>query len=325
MKKIIYCLPLFLIMLLSSGCDLIKNDKPASASSITINMSGLVQLPDTALHYVLWATNPNGKVPVKLAVLLPDNAGNITNLTIDAPSGKMQMAGEFWVTIQKFYTGTDSITNKVADSLNIWPSKMVVMKGNISGNSATLNMFNYIGTLSDVYMRYNLLTPTDSTNLAQFSGIWFADTLTDVKSPVAGTNISSVSGWVYRAVVEKDAQNLLISEFSSAAPSAINSYGAGKQSYKDKYLGKIIGGDFLANAPAGVTFPLDLRNLNVSIYLLPIVIKVDGKRDSTYYNFTYGKVFGGTIPGNAANFTAYSLQYLSPALPKGTIKINLQI
>lgn len=325
MKKLIYCLPLFLIMLLSSGCDLIKNEKPASASSITINMSGLVQLPDTALHYVLWATNPNGKVPVKLAVLTPDNAGNITNLTIDAPSGKMQMAGEFWVTIQKYYTGTDSASNVVADSLNIWPSKNVVMKGNISGNSASLNMFNSIGILSDVYMRYNLLTPTDSTNLGQLNGIWFADTLADVNSPVSGTNISSVSGWVYRAVVEKDAQNLLISEFSSGTPSASNPYGAGKQALKNKYTGKIIGGDFLANAPSGITFPLDLRGLNVSVYLLPIVIKVDGKRDTTYYNFTYGKVFGGTIPGNAATFTTYSLQYLSPALPQGTIKINLQI
>jgi hypothetical protein len=326
MKKIIYCLPLFLIITLFSGCDLIKNEKPASASSVTINMSGLVQLPDTALHYVLWVTNPNGKVPVKLAVLNPDNSGNISNLTIDAPSGKMQMAGEFWVTIQKYYSGTDSASNKIADSLNSWPSKNIVMKGNISGNSAALNMQNYVGTLSDVYMKYNLLTPTDSTNYNQLNGIWFADTLRDIYSPVSGTNISTAAGWVYRAVVEKDGQNLLIGEYTAGAPCTINAYGAGKQFFKDKYVGKILGGDFLANAPAGITFPLDLRSLNVSVYMLPFVTKLDGKRDSTYLNFTFGnKIFGGTIPSNASAFTTYSLQYLSPSLPQGTIKINLQI
>jgi len=326
MKKLVYCLPLFLLVLFLSGCDLIKNEKPASASSITINMSGLIQLPDTALHYVLWVTNPNGKAPVKLAVLNPDNAGNIANVTLDAPSGKMQMAGEFWVTVQKYYLGTDSASTKIADSLNIWPSKIVVMKGNISGNSASLSMSNSVGDLAGSYMRYNLLTPTDSTNSTQLSGIWFADTLANVDVPATGTNIPSVTGWVYRAVVEKDANKLLISEFTSpGAPTSVNTFGAGKQKAKDKYVKQIIGGDFLSNAPAGLVFPLDLRGLKVSVYLLPVVKMLNGDMDSTYLDFSYSKIFEGTIPTNAAVLTTYSLQYLSPALPQGTIKINLQI
>ena len=187
-------------------------------------------------------------------------------------------------------------------------SDSVVLAGIIDGDTVTLQS-TYVGDFTDASGQYILATPTDGTGTPENerSGVWW----TVIPRAQSLFLPQLTSGWVYEGWTVIDGQNVTMGTFTnpfgepdSAAPFSGPEAGP-----------PLVGEDYIINAPAGLTFPVDLRGAEVFISVEPFP-------DTGPETFTLIPL-RGTIPADAIDHTAYSVENTAGTGPSGTATLNL--
>ncbi|QYJ69530.1 anti-sigma factor [Flavobacterium litorale] len=146
------------------------------------------------------------------------------------------------------------------------PSDTKVMAGDFAGNTATVNT-GVVGDFTSASGMFFLRTPTDEMGMNNGNdqyGVWFG---TPGMPPTANFNLPTLpEGWAYEGWVVGDSGPLSTGTFTSF--SAVDSSSLFSETQQPGP--PIPGEDFFINAPAGETFPLDIRNRNVVISVEPV-------------------------------------------------------
>jgi hypothetical protein len=185
------------------------------------------------------------------------------------------------------------------------PAATKILAGDFSGNSANVNSNNTVVdsgstlvSLADSTGKYILATPTDMDDTNEASGVWFLDN-TNAPPAVAGLNLPTLAdGWKYEGWVVFDGTPVSTGTFTSASSAddnAATSTFKGDAGNGPAYPGE----DYLQNAPAGITFPTDLKGRTV-------VISVEPSPDNSAAPFTL-KPLAHMVPANAMNHTVIDM------------------
>ncbi|WP_299552988.1 anti-sigma factor [Seonamhaeicola sp.] len=173
------------------------------------------------------------------------------------------------------------------------PAATKILAGDFSGNEASVSSSGIVGDFSTSSGKYILATPTDTDDTNEASGVWFLDN--SGGSPVAGLNLPALSaGWKYEGWVVFDGTPITTGTFTmvdTADDNAATSMFKGDANNGPAYPGE----DYLQNAPAGLTFPTDLKGRTV-------VISVEPDPDNSAAPFTL-KPLAHMVPNDAMNHT----------------------
>lgn len=284
MKKI---LGLLLVASLFAACN--DNDDDALATSgLTLNLSGLEALGNDYV-YEGWVI-VNGS---------PVSTGRFSSVTFP----------------QTFQVNTTDLNNATAFVLTIEPTvdpdpapaDTKMLQGTFSGNSATVST-GIVGDFSNAAGTFFLRTPTDETGTNNGNdqyGVWFG---VPGMPPTAGLTLPTLpAGWAYEGWVVGDAGPITTGVFTTFNTMDSGNPFSGTQNNAGP---PIPGEDFFLNAPAGETFPLDIRGRT-------IVISVEPVPDNSPAPFTLKPLIG-----TAGQATAPSTHSLGPnlgSLPTGTV------
>jgi hypothetical protein len=187
------------------------------------------------------------------------------------------------------------------------PSDVHILAGDFNGNSGALSISHGAALGNDFSTasgKYILATPTDGANTNENSGIWFLDLATG--APTVGLSLPTLpAGWMYEGWVVSSGSPISTGTFTSV--SGMDNFNGFSGAMDGP---PFPGEDFLTNAPAGMTFPLDLSSGKA-------VISIEPYPDNSPNPFLL-KPLVGDIPANALDHTTYSLgQNLN--FPSGTV------
>ena len=189
------------------------------------------------------------------------------------------------------------------------PAATKILVGDFSGNAANVNSNGIVADFSASSGTYILATPTDTDDTNEESGVWFLDNSSG--SAVAGLDLPSLTdGWKYEGWVVIDGTPLSTGTFLSgdlADDNAATSIFKGDANNGPNYPGE----DFLQSAPAGLTFPTDLKGMT-------IVISVEPVPDNSPNPFTL-KPLAHMVPNNAMNHTSINMGTGPVASLSGTV------
>ena len=176
------------------------------------------------------------------------------------------------------------------------PAATKILAGDFSGNSAAVNS-NLVADFSLAEGAYILATPTDLDNTNESSGVWFLDNSSG--SAVTGLTLPTLSdGWKYEGWAVIDGTPVSTGTFTDASmedDNAATSPFKGDAGNGPGYPGE----DFLQNAPAGMTFPTDLKGAT-------IVISVEPSPDNNPAPFTL-KPLAHMVPSDAMDHTTINM------------------
>ena len=291
MKKVFGLLIIGLVILMAS-CS---NNNEDSTATLMLNINGLEDLGSNYV-YEGWIIVNNS--PVSTGTFTSTAANQ--SFSVDAT--QLKNATKFVLTIEPAgETGTAADT----------PSDTKFLSGDFSGDSASLSVgivgdFNNSDTGS-----FFLRSPTDETdsnNGNDENGIWFGTPGTppspSLSLPVLGT------GWKYEGWVVVDGVGPVSTGTFTAFDTADDNAGTAASFGGTENSGPPIPGeDFLNNAPAGFTFPLDIRGRTV-------VISVEPSPDNSPAPFTLKPLIG--TAGNDTAPTTYTLNFSDSSFPTGT-------
>ncbi|WP_178988231.1 anti-sigma factor [Winogradskyella schleiferi] len=192
------------------------------------------------------------------------------------------------------------------------PAATKILAGDFSGTSATVNSNGIVGNFSAASGTYILATPTDADDTNEDSGVWFLDNTSG--TPMTGLNLPTLTdGWKYEGWAVLNGTPISTGTFidpASADENASTSIFKGDAGNGPEYPGE----DYLQNAPAGMTFPTDLRGAT-------IVISVEPSPDNSPMPFTL-KPLAHEVPGNAMVHTAISMGTGPVATISGSVTRN---
>jgi hypothetical protein len=196
------------------------------------------------------------------------------------------------------------ISIEPAVDLDPAPAATKILAGDFTGNSASINT-GLVGDFSNAAGAFFLRTPTDETGMNNGNdenGVWFG---TPGMPPVPNFELPTLpAGWVYEGWVVGDTGPLSTGTFTtfdnvdSAAPYSGASAGP-----------PVPGEDFFMNAPAGETFPLDIRGRT-------IVISVEPMPDDSIAPFVMKPLIG--VAGNDTAPAIHDFGQNLMSLPTGT-------
>ncbi|GAB5519845.1 MAG: hypothetical protein RhofKO_20960 [Rhodothermales bacterium] len=203
------------------------------------------------------------------------------------------------------------LTIEPAGDTDTVPAATKYLGGDLRSGSASLSVAHG-SSLGDTYANaagtYILATPTDGPNSDETSGIWFLDPSSGM--PVAGLDLPTLpDGWAYEGWVVIDGSPVTTGTFTSvdtaddAAPFSGPNAGP-------NYPGE----DFLMNAPAGLSFPVDLSGRTA-------VISIEPMPDDSPAPFTL-KPLAGPIPSGAQPMTPYTVDNNASSFPTGSASIR---
>ncbi|MCP4726091.1 MAG: anti-sigma factor [bacterium] len=204
------------------------------------------------------------------------------------------------------------ISVEEAGDVNSIPSGSYILAGPVSGFSAVLSVSHAEAmgvSFSSATAKYLLATPSTTDTLDEKSGIWFQDEIV-AEEPVPGIIAFDLeSDWEYECWITVDGIELSTGKFDLP--------GAGDNSIE--YLGDgsipfLPGEDFINNAPAGLTFPLDLSGASIKITL-------ESEKDDDRHAPSLLILFTGQVPFDAVINVNYTLTNQSSTLPSGTIAL----
>jgi len=177
------------------------------------------------------------------------------------------------------------------------PAATKILAGDFSGTLANVNSNAIVGDFSTSTGTYILATPTDTDDTNEESGVWFLDNSSG--SAVTGLDLPTLNdGWVYEGWAVLDGTPISTGTFldpAAADNNAATSIFKGDAGNGPGYPGE----DYLQNAPAGMTFPTDLRGAT-------IVISVEPSPDNSPLPFTL-KPLAHMVPTTAMTHTALSM------------------
>ena len=177
------------------------------------------------------------------------------------------------------------------------PAATKILAGDFTGANANVNSSGLVGDFSGASGTYILATPTDTDMNNEESGVWFLDNSSG--SPEAGLSLPTLpDGWKYEGWAVMSGMPISTGTFTSVIDFDDN---ATTSPYKgDAGNGPAFPGeDYVQNAPAGLSFPTDLKGAT-------IVISVEPSPDNSPNPFTL-KPLAHVVPANAANHTAISM------------------
>ncbi|MFY0604474.1 MAG: anti-sigma factor [Flavobacteriaceae bacterium] len=271
---------LFLAISLSFlSCN--DNDDTTTMTTLTIDFTGLEPLGND-YAYEGWLI-VNGS-PVSTGVLRDLNFPQ----TLTVNSSDLSSATTFVLSIEP------AIDSDPA------PAATKILAGDFSGNSASLSSAGIVGDFSPSTGKYILATPTDGAMTNEESGVWFLDNTTS--PPTAGLSLPTLTpGWKYEGWAVIGGTPVSTGTFTNVAATDDSALFSGPTALPSPNGadGFFPGEDFLINAPAGMTFPVDLRGAT-------IVISVEPSPDNSAAPFTL-KPLAHMIPASAALHTPITM------------------
>ncbi len=192
------------------------------------------------------------------------------------------------------------------------PAATKILAGDFSGALANVNSNGIVADFSTSSGTYILATPTDMDDTNEASGVWFLDNSSG--SPMTGLDLPTLTdGWKYEGWAVIDGTPISTGTFldpAAADDNAATSVFKGDAGNGPAYPGE----DYLQNAPAGMTFPTDLRGAT-------IVISVEPSPDNSPMPFTL-KPLAHMVPDMAAVHTAIPMGNGPVATITGSVTRN---
>jgi len=272
------------------GCEDDTSNPPAN--TLTLNLTGLEDLGSN-FAYEGWIVV--GGSPVSTGTFTVDGSGNLSQTAFTVDPADLAAATEFVLSIEP------------VPDVDPAPADTKLLAGAFSGSSATLGT-GTVGTGFDMATGlYIIAAPTGTGDPGEeFSGIWFMDT--NVTPPVAGLDLPTLEpGWAYEGWVVVGGTPLTTGTFTDVNTGDDAAPFSGANSAPN-YPGE----DFLVNAPAGVTFPTDLRGMMTVISIEPVP-------DNDPAPFTL-KPLAASIPGTLTGDPYAFSNNTTASFPTGTVQ-----
>lgn len=278
---------------LATSCSNDDDNSGNSNAELTLNLTGLEPLGDDYVY--------EGWIIVDGA---PVSTGTFSSVnfpqTFDVDADQLNSATTFVLSIEPAIDPDPA------------PAPTKLLAGDFTGVSAVVNSNGIVGDFSNASGTYILATPTDMDNGNEDSGVWFLDNSSG--SPVTGLTLPTLAdGWKYEGWVVFDGTPISTGTFSDpsmADDNAASSIFKGDTGNGPGYPGE----DYLQNAPAGLTFPTDLRGRTV-------VVSVEPYPDNSPAPFTL-KPLAHMVPAGAATHTAISMGAGPVSTMSGTVSRN---
>ncbi len=295
-KKILF-LALVAFGLFFTSCSNDDDNGGSSTKNITLNISGL---EDLGSDYVYEGWIMVNSVPLSTGTFTDITSGQ----TFAIDTVQLNAATSFILTIEP-----SGETGTAADT----PSDTKLLKGDFSGNSATVSIVtigDFITTLPSG--SFFLRSPTDETgginNDNDENGIWFG---MPAMPPTSGLILPTLeAGWKYEGWVIDGAGPLSTGTFTAFDVADDNAGATDSFSGTENSGPSIPGEDFFNNEPSGFTFPIDIRGKDV-------VISIEPSPDNSPNPFLLKP-----LKGTASNDTAPAVNDLvfdNTSFPTGTV------
>jgi len=228
---------------------------PTPAANLNINLSGLEDL-GASYAYEGWIM-VNG-TPISTGTFTVDGNGQASKTGFNVDQTQLDAATKFILTLEPVPDNDPA------------PSDQKLIAGDFIGNSATIStsVAPALGDFSNAAGSYFLRTPTDETgtnNGNDENGVWFG---IPGMPPTAGFTLPTLpTGWAYEGWVVTSAGPISTGTFTAFNVSDASNMFSGTAANAGP---PIPGEDFFNNAPAGQTFPLDVRGKTVVISVEPV-------------------------------------------------------
>ena len=263
--------------MLATSCSN-DDDNVLSVSNLVLNLNGLEALGDDFVYEGWLIVNGN-----------PVSTGTFSSVTFPQ---------SFSVNIEDLRNATTFVLSiEPAVDNDPAPAATKILAGDFNGNSANINSNGIVGDFSTSTGNYILATPTDADNTNEESGVWFLDNSSG--SAVDGLNLPILpQGWKYEGWAVMNGMPISTGTFTDVSDfdeNATSSSFKGAAGDGPAYPGE----DYLQNAPAGLTFPTDLRGAT-------IVISVEPSPDNSLAPFTL-KPLAHMVPAAAMTHTTIAM------------------
>ena len=296
MKKIKF-LSLAAMALLLASCseDADDNMSTSTNGTLNLNLSQLEELPSNE-RYEGWVIVDGS--PVSTGVFTVNANGSLSQEEFTINDGQLASASDFVLTIEP-YPDTDPA-----------PSSIKVLGASFNGNTAMASVAHAAALGTDFNTAsgdYFLATPTTSDTTDERSGVWFLDPSSGTMMP--SLNLPSLPAeWVYEGWAVIDGVPVSTGRFSNVSGADDNGQYSGADNPGPPFPGE----DFIMNAPAGLSFPVDLAGA-------PIVISIEPEPDNSPAPFAFKPLFA-SVPMDAAVHTTHSFtNQIDSNFPKGSV------
>ncbi len=291
-------------------------------SRIQLDLPDLQALGDSAWYegWIKWGDDDDLK---SIGVFSVNSLGVWSQTAFDVNLGYLQEAKTFLLTIEKdnipgYQVTKNTVDTTIIDSVE-GPSNFKIIGADILANSGTFSIgqddildFNF----SEASGNFMLDTPTDTLNLNPKSGLWFVDK-DSVGVIIKGLNLPTVpSNWTYEGWIVMNGTIVSTGKFRNpgAGDNEIIYYDTLTTGYA--YPGE----DFLQNAPAGLTFPVDLSNSGAEVYIT-LEPSYPDNSNSPFSSIIPVRV---TIPAGANADIIYPMETNILSFPSGSITLDIQ-
>ena len=278
-KRITALIVAGIFVLVMAGCG--DDASGPDTGTLTLSFTGIESL-GTDYAYEGWIMVDGS--PVSTGVFTVNESGTPSQTTFDLPLEELEAATTFILTIEPS-------PDQSAD-----PAETHYLAGDFSMGEANLTV-NHSAALGDDFSNsdgaYILATPTNGADTDESSGIWFIDITSG--SPVQGLTLPMLpSGWMYEGWVVINGTPVTTGTFLTADEADDSAPYSGSEDAPP-----FPGEDFLMNAPAGLTFPVDLAGMTG-------VISIEPYPDNSTSPFTL-KPLVGAIPTDATDHVTYDM------------------
>ncbi|MEM7087259.1 MAG: hypothetical protein AAF489_13810 [Bacteroidota bacterium] len=301
MKKIFLGILSLTFVFTSCNNDDDNDNDNNSTSNLTLNLNGLEDL-GADFNYEGWLLV--GGVPVSTGLFTVNANGILSSTSFEVPTETITAATKFILTIEP---------NPDPDPE---PSAQKLIAGDFNGNNtADVSTATQpaVGDFSTAAGNFFLRTPTDEpagtdNNGNDQYGVWFG---LPGMPPTATLDLPTLpDGWIYEGWVIGDAGPLSTGTFSSVDEMDDNAGLSTSFGGTENAGPPIPGEDFFNNAPAGETFPLDIRGRTV-------VVTVEPVPDNSPLPFTLKPLAAVAGTETAPSFNDFALNLGS--FPSGTV------
>lgn len=267
--------------------------------------------PRAAVALDFTGLEPLGENAVYEGWLIIDGAPVSTGRFSIDDAGAVQPEGAQPTLINAAAATTVVVTIEPAVDPDPAPAATHVLAGDVAAGAATLAV-NHAAALGTDFAtaagKYVLATPTTSDTTDEFSGVWFIDM--DMGATQQGLTLPTLpAGWEYEGWAVLDGTPLSTGRFTDPGAADLAAPFSGTDGSGPPFPGE----DFVANAPDGVTFPVDLRGATVEI-------SVEPEPDDGPAPFAI-KPLVATVP-DGIDADVVQTMGAGPALPAGTATIG---
>lgn len=281
-------------LLLSCGDD---DTSGPTVQDLNVSINGLEDL-GSAAQYEGWIIV--NEVPISTGTFTVDGMGNLSQTSFSVDANNLAGATKFVLTVEPIPDNDPA------------PSDQKLLAGDFAGSSATLStgVMPALGDFSNAAGTYFLRTPTDETGMNNGNdenGVWFGS---PGMPPTANFTLPTLPvGWAYEGWVIGDSGPISTGVFTEFGARDSGNPFSGTENNAGP---PIPGEDFFLNAPAGETFPLDIRGRTV-------VISVEPVPDNSPAPFLLKPLLANVAMDAATAPTAHDFGQNLGTIPTGTV------